>query len=163
MKTKRNKPTGIVDEVRFCFIQMGLSFMELEIEGVPAIKTYIEDGFVVIDVEVMCNDKEKTIGISMVFSKITREEERYKLQRTINFLNDTLMHIGHFVMDPEGMDIYFLSMIPLYGDGLQRKRIIQTLNRNIDCGVKCFNILFRMLFLNPVTVVNDLRRADGLQ
>ena len=157
MNTSKENAEAVIEEVKSCFEELGLPFSEGEKNQHQSIlETSIDEGSFCIDVEVVVHHEDRTIGISVTFSKTLIEDYRCDLQRVINYINCYLMDIGHFAIAPENMDIYFVASIHLYGDESRREQIFKTMQRVIVQGLETFIILLRMLVSSPATVMEEL-------
>ena len=169
MKYKRNQEMdkkmttagSLLDEVRFCLNEVGFSFTEGQgNQGMPILKTHLDLKGFPLDIEVACQNDERTIEFALLFPNALNKKERSNLQSVINYINLCIVNLGHLAMAPESTDIYFLASIDLYGEESQQREIIENFTWFFTDGVRTYEILLRMMFSDPDTVMKELLQ-DG--
>jgi hypothetical protein len=163
-KQKRNSNTTtagvLLHEVRVCLNKLGLSFTEGEgHQGRSALKTHFDLKGFPLDIEVACQNKQRTIEFALIFPNSLDGKERSYLQSVINYINLCIVKLGHLAMGPGSTDIYFLASITLYGEGSQQRKITENFTRFFTDGVGAYEIFLRMMFSDPDTVMKEVLQS----
>lgn len=162
-ETIRNGRRTLFDDVKSSFLDLGFSLAgEGAGEGSAVFKKYISLGMVFIGAEVTYRFEERTLNFSMLFSHTVGEEDRYDLQRLINYFNCYCTSIGHVGMSPENMDIHYLASINLYGEGMRRTKILETSKSVIRQTAASYTSLLRMMANGMTTgmkqIIEDMQK-----
>jgi hypothetical protein len=142
MKTKTQRTSLFPEEVYLRL--MGPPLNEDEKKTEPAnVTRYIDLGYFAahVDMEIEYENSNRIMKVAMATVNDCGDEERFDLQCAINEVNNHFMKLGHFAVDPESMNVYFIATVTLYGDEANYERDKVLLDSLVVGGVQAFIVL----------------------
>jgi hypothetical protein len=146
MNNQNQEVRTMMDIIKTCFNELQMSVLKetIDEQGIGVLGTAIDLNSFSMSVEVMCPPNSTDLDIKIRFSHPVSSSIPFGIHLIVNRINGQVMDIAHLALNPCDEGLILQTSFDVSDQDSRQKQIIDSLNRVIRQGIRCFDMVLRI-------------------